>query len=97
MIAIKIHFRGSDRVLAACDFELLGQSFKEGNLRLNVTEGFYNGEVIEEDVFIERMKSFASMNLVGEKTIGIAIREGYIDEDCVVSIDGVKHAQYLRC
>ena len=96
MFSVKLHRHPSGNVLAVCDSELLGQSFSEGDLRLKVSEGFYGGDTVEEAVLIEHMSRAPSMNLVGEETVSLAIREGYVDASCVIVIGGVKHAQVLR-
>jgi hypothetical protein len=96
MIAARIHVGKGDRILAACDEELLGQTFRENGMRITVSEEFYHGETITEEAFIERMKSVTIMNLVGERAVSAAIREGYVDESNVIIIDTVKHAQVVR-
>jgi len=96
MFAIRIHSNHDTRLLAACDEELLGQTYRENGMRITVSDAFYNAEVVSEEVLIERMRSVAIMNLVGEKTVSVAIKEGYVSKDCVIVIDGVKHAQVVR-
>jgi len=93
MIIVKIHVRGGERLLAACDEELLGRTFTGDGVRLKVSEIFYRGETISEAAFRERMKSVTVMNLVGERTVTIAQEEGYVSKDMIITIDGVKHAQ----
>jgi hypothetical protein len=93
MISIKIHTRDGERLLAACDEELLGQTFREDGMRLTVSETFYLGEIITEDAFLERMKSVTMMNLVGERAVTLAQTAGYVSADTVLIIGGTKHAQ----
>ncbi len=96
MIAIRIHSNGNERILAAADEELLGQTFREGKLKITVSPIFYNAEIVSEDIVIERMKSVSIMNLVGEKAVAIALSEGYVSEDSIIIIDGVKHVQAVK-
>jgi len=91
MIFIKIHVRGSERILAACDEELLGKTFREKDMCLKVSETFYRGELISEEILRERMKSVTIMNLVGERCVAAAQKAGICGS--VIIIDGVKHAQ----
>lgn len=93
MISVKLHVRGSERLLAACDAELLGMTFSDGDMRLKVSKIFYGGETVSEEAFRERMKSVTVMNLVGEHAVTIAQQEGYVSENAVIVIGGVKHAQ----
>lgn len=90
---MKMHIGGGQRLLAACDEELLGKTFSGGGARLKVSEIFYKGETVSEEAFAERMKSATAMNLVGTRAIGIAKREGRVSEGNVMTIGGIEHAQ----
>ena len=96
MIAARMHFENGQALLAACDDELLGTTLAEGKIRMKISENFYNGEMIPDSILVERMKSAAIMNLVGNRTVSIAISEGYVDERCVMTIGGIMHAQTVR-
>lgn len=96
MIALKMHRRGNELLLAAADKDLIGRKFSEGPLRLEVYASFYEGEDAEEAVLLNRLSMCSMANLVGEETIAIAAREGYIDCDCVIRIEGVPHAQLAK-
>jgi len=93
MISVKVHTRDSERLLAACDGELLGRTLSEGEMRLKVSETFYGGETISEEAFRERMKNVTIMNLVGDRTVTMAQDAGYVSPGSVIVIGGVKHAQ----
>lgn len=96
MIYIRLHKGKDDIILAACDEEVLGQTFRGDGMRITVSDSFYNGELVSEDTFIERMKSVTIMNLVGKRTIGLAIEKGYVMEDDVIDIGDVKHVQVVK-
>ena len=96
MYSVKIHRGAGGEVLAVCDEDILGETFEEGQLRIRVGEGFYKGDIVEEAVLIEHLGRARSINIVGNCSVDIAIREGLVDADCVISIGGVKHAQVLR-
>ena len=96
MIYIKIHKGQGDIILAACDEEVLGKTFRNEGARITVSENFYNGELIPEEAFIEHMKAVTIMNLVGERAIAIAIEQGHVDEESMMDIGGVKHVQVVK-
>lgn len=96
MICVKFHSNPVGDVFAACDEELIGKVLEEDGRKILISEGFYKGETISEDEFRERMKEMPTMNLMGERTIAIACEEGYVDEDNILIIAGVKHAQVVR-
>ncbi len=92
---VKIHRGENDVLLAACDEDLVGRTFREGPAKLDVSELFYRGESVERAVLVERMKNASIMNLVGAEVVAIAIDEGYASEEDVIVIDGVKHVQVV--
>lgn len=92
---VKIHMNERDTILAACDEHLAGQTFREGDARLDVNEVFYKGDILDRAGLVERMKSASIMNLVGDEAVGIAIDEGYASETDVIIIGGVRHVQVV--
>lgn len=95
MIHCKIHVHEKERILAACDEEILGQTFRGNDAKIKVSEIFYGGEIVSEDVFVERTKSVTIMNLVGNRVVERAVKEGLVSEDSVMIIGDVKHAQVV--
>jgi hypothetical protein len=97
LITVKMYRSRDDVVVAACDKDLLGKVFYEGELKLEVLPAFYQGEDADAEMLISRLKMASIANLVGEKVCQIAADGGYIEMDCVMRIDGVPHAQMVRC
>lgn len=95
MINCKIHVHEKERILAACDQEILGMTFRGDGIKIKVSEIFYGGEVVSEDIFIERTKSVTIMNLVGNRVVDRAIKEGLVSEENIMMIGEVKHAQVV--
>jgi hypothetical protein len=96
MISVKRHASGGNILVAACDMDLLGRKFEEGELRLDVKKDFYDGEKVDEATFLELAAIANIMNLVGKKVVGLAISSGIVDAGCVINIEGIPHAQVLR-
>jgi hypothetical protein len=96
MICMKVHGRGREMLLAACDEELLGKSFRSEELRLTVSESFYHADKGDEESLVTRLAMCTVANLVGEVTVGIAVRHGFVDPECVLVIGGIPHAQMAR-
>ncbi len=95
-ISIKIHRRGAELLIAACDLDLLGKTFCEGKMRLHVSEDFYGGDTVDEEILVNRLGMATVANLVGEATIGAAVRHGFVDPECIIRIGDVPHAQMAR-
>lgn len=96
MIRVKVHRRGGDLLVAACDEGLLGQLLKDGDLRLDVSEEFYGGDHGDEEMLLNRLAGATLANLVGKEVCRIAAEHDYIDLDSVITIAGVPHAQMVR-
>jgi len=96
MITLRMHRCGKELVLAAADKGLLGETFREGDIKLEVCREFYEGEDADEETLLNRLSMCSVANLVGEETIGIAEREGYVSGECVLRIAGVPHAQLAK-
>jgi len=92
---MKIHRNERDTILAACDEDLVGMTFKGDGTKLDVSEIFYKGEAVDRNGLADRMKNVSIMNLVGTETVAVAIEEGYASEDSVIEIGGVRHVQVV--
>lgn len=95
MFAVHNYQQGVQRLLAACDEDLLGQTFSEGKFRLDVAPGFYDGMRVDLDSLQAMMRQCTIANLVGEHTVQAGIDAGLIDPAQVRKIQGVPHAQMV--
>ncbi|ASJ09998.1 hypothetical protein A3L12_01130 [Thermococcus sp. P6] len=96
MIYVRVYRVQGEVLLAACDEELLGRTFREGKLKLEVKERFYKGELVEEDALEELLEKATIANLTGERCVGRAVELGYVDEARILRIQGVPHAQMAK-
>ena len=87
------------KIVTICDFDLLGKYFEEGNFQLDLKENFYNGEKKSEEELLkliqEMSKEDATFNIVGAKSISIALKSGIISNDSVKKIQGIPFALVL--
>ncbi|NLX47030.1 MAG: DUF424 family protein [Euryarchaeota archaeon] len=95
-IRVKVHKRGGDVLIAACDSGLVGRKLVDGELRLEVSDEFYGGDRGGEEMLLNRLSLATMANLVGEEVCRIAAEHDFIDRECVMTIEGVPHAQMLR-
>ena len=95
---IKIHKTYRD-IVAICDEELIGKKFEEGKFQLEVKENFYKGEKISEEKALKTMqdmlKEDATFNIVGEKSVNIALKTGIVSDQEVKEIQGIPFALKL--
>lgn len=95
MFCYKIHRSGGDVILAACDSDIMGKKLTGGDLQIEIREAFYGNEKIGEEV-IELFKEASIINLIGNKIVSLAIKNGYAEKSSVKKISGVSHAQIIR-
>jgi len=93
---LKLHNIGSEIMVAACDRELIGNTFIEGELTIHVSKEFYKGEPATEAEVIDALQKATIANLLGENAISCGVKSGVIDQDNVITISGVQHAQMVR-
>jgi uncharacterized protein len=93
--AVKAYQQGVQRLVAACDADLLGSSHREGKYKLDVVPGFYDGLRVDEADLGAYLRSATVANLVGARTVEAAVRLGLVDPANVLRVAGVPHAQFL--
>jgi len=95
---VKIH-KSYRNVIAICDSELIGNKFEQGNMQLDLTGEFFNGEELDESAVLELIKDEktedATFNIVGEKSVQLALKTGIIDKQGIKKIQGIPVALTL--
>ncbi|MBN2733533.1 MAG: DUF424 family protein [Methanomicrobiaceae archaeon] len=86
---------GADKIVAACDMDLLNKTICEGDIEITISDKFYGTDTATEDDLVKALKSAKNANLIGKRVIAIAIECGAIDEEGCIYIDGIPHAQIL--
>ena len=90
-------FRDAKHTLvAACDPELLGETFREGKLKLEVKQDFYKGARASVADVLAAIDTADIANLVGETIIEAAVQKRLVDPTAIVHISGVPHVQIVR-
>ncbi|NGM70089.1 DUF424 family protein [Natronolimnobius sp. AArcel1] len=83
-------------LVAVCDSDVLGETYEADNLSLTVTEEFYGGDEVDEHAVIESLARADVANIVGTRSVELAIEEGFVDEANVLEVGETLHAQLLR-
>lgn len=92
---IKINKSGDSAVVALCDEDLINKTLDDGVLQLNVTEHFYKGDKKPEEEIIKILKNAGNLNIVGEKSIKLALENNIIHKDSIIKIANIPHAQVV--
>ncbi|MFX0083792.1 MAG: DUF424 domain-containing protein [Candidatus Hodarchaeota archaeon] len=91
-VYLKIHIRDECETIACCDEELLNQVFIEGNLKIEISDRFFGGNLINIEDAINILKQASFFNIVGEKIIEKAIECKLLPREGVRFINGVPMA-----
>jgi len=83
-------------LVAACDTNLLGKTFKDGKLKLEVKSDFYKGARVTVPEALRAIDEADIANLVGSDIVAAAVKEELIDPSAIVHIAGVPHVQIVR-
>jgi hypothetical protein len=90
---VKIHKTPEQRIiLAVCDIDLLGKKFEEGNRQIDLSSEFYNGEKMPENKICDLMRNSYILNLVGKKSVGLALKECIITKDNIKKIKDIPYS-----
>ncbi|MHC1631819.1 MAG: DUF424 domain-containing protein [Methanotrichaceae archaeon] len=95
-MCLKIYRANGEILVAVCDFDILGRTFDEDELHLDVTVDFFGEDRVSvHDVEIA-LDDATIANIVGERAVACAVELNCIDQDNVLHIDGVPCAQMVR-
>ncbi len=98
MLLVKIH-KSYRNVVAICDSDLLGKKFEEGDMQLDLTGEFFNGEGLSKEevlsILEEGKTEDATFNIVGDAAIQLALKAGVIQEGGIKTVEGVPIALTL--
>jgi len=92
---MKVHKYNNEILVAASDADLIGKTFVDGKLTLQVSKIFYGEEIVTVEQLIEKLEIATIANLVGKEAISIAINEKFIKEEGIIRIAGIPHAQMV--
>jgi hypothetical protein len=83
-------------LVAACDRDVLGETYDNGDLEFTVNEEFYGGEAASPEAVRESLAAANVGNLVGEAVVDLAIDAGFVDQANVLDLEDTVHAQFVR-
>ena len=83
-------------MVSACDTGLIGETFREGKLKLEVKADFYKGTKTTVAQALREIDSADIANLVGGRIVEAAVQQRLVDPSAVVRIAGVPHVQVVR-
>jgi hypothetical protein len=95
-VYLRVYRDAKYTLVAVCDSDLLGLTFRQGKLKLEVKTDFYKGVPANVPDALEAIDRADIANLVGDEIVDAAVRKGFVDPSAVVHIGGVPHVQIVR-
>lgn len=92
MIYLKIHRHRYGGIISICDENLIGKKFIDKDLQLDITKRFYEGELLKEENVVKILKEVSNANIVGKKSIELALKNKIIKKKDVIIIKKIPHA-----
>lgn len=94
---LKIHrSRETGDVVAVCDRELLNTTICHEKISLTISETFYGNTPASEDEVRNAFHQAGNINIIGERSVNIAIGMGLLTRSGCMMIGNVPHAQIYR-
>lgn len=94
-VFLKIHNRNEIETVACCDEDLLNKVIDEGNLRIEISDHFFGGNLIDLDEAINILKQAPYFNIVGDIIINKAVNSQILPKEGVRKINGIPMAMKM--
>ena len=95
-VYVNIQRWGQQVLLAVCDADLLGKTFRESDMVFEVNEDFYKGLRTSVEEAVNLIEESTVVNLIGCNIVKKAMEKGYVHPEAVIKICGVLHAQIVK-
>jgi len=96
LFSLKVIKTEGFKTVLICDAELLGKKFTEDRAILDVSEDYYGGELVDEGAAEAEMDGADYISLVGERSVDLGIRKGFVHPEAVARIAGIPYALYVN-
>ncbi|MEM1582310.1 MAG: DUF424 family protein [Candidatus Bathyarchaeia archaeon] len=95
-VYVKITKWGRHTLLAICDTDILGKTFRKNGIVFEVKEEFYNGYKADIEEALSLIERSTIVNLCGRNVVERAVERGYVHPEAIFEICGVLHAQIMK-
>jgi len=96
MILLKLHKNENSEVVSLCDSNLIGKTFEEGKLHIEISERFYKGEELPKERILLILKNCNNANIVGKESIKLALDNKIIEKESIIKIKKIPISYLVR-
>lgn len=90
---VKVHDTPNGKMIAICDSDLLGKRFEQGDLQLDLSSRFYQGEEKTAEDVENILKGCYVVNAVGKESVDLLIKKRLVKKENIGSVSGIPYAQ----
>lgn len=94
-VYLKVHTSPRFEIIACCDEKLLNEIVEEGNLKIEISNRFYGGTLMQIEQAIEILLRSTYFNIIGVNIIEKAIAHGLVPKEGVRTINGIPMAMKM--
>ncbi|HLC82108.1 MAG TPA: DUF424 family protein [Candidatus Nanoarchaeia archaeon] len=84
------------RLIVITDEDLLGKSFEQDNLQLDLTKPFYNGVKKTRKEVLALVRGAQHLHLTGKAAVALGVEFGLIDAEKIIYVKGIPHAEMVQ-
>lgn len=95
-VFVKKYCCGKDILVAVCDKDLIGKTLRDGKIKLEVKKEFYGDQLTTPEEAAKALSEANTGNIVGKKSVKIAIDRNLVDPSAVIHIAGIPHVNIIR-
>ena len=89
LFSTKVISASGSLMLNICDPELVNKTIHDGNTKIKINPNYYAERDVDEHEAKSLLEKCTSINMVGEKTISLAISLGIGSEKSIRRIEGI--------
>jgi len=94
---LKIHRSpAGDEVVAVCDRELMNTTIRGEKVEMSIRESFYGTSLATPEEVRSVLSKAGNANLIGDRTVGLAIEMGLVSRSSCLMLGEIPHAQVFR-
>ena len=83
-------------VVAVCDRELMNTTITDGDVEIRITGSFYGNRPATEEEVVSALHDAENANIMGERSVALAVRHGIVEEGSCILVGKVPHALVFR-
>ncbi len=95
-VYLKVFKDAKYTMVAVCDTGLIGETYRDGRLKLEIKTDFYKGVATTIQEAVRAISTADIANLVGNQIVDAAVSAGLVSPSAILRIAGIQHVQIVR-